>query len=99
MTARADAGLINATGLTGGSVSLTTSVGAISASFAAAPATVRAAARVGAIALHVPGTASYKVTADAHLGKAVVSVPQSSSSGHAITATTDVGAIVIAPSP
>ena len=99
VTARADAGLINATGLTGGSVGLATSVGAISASFAAAPVTVRATARVGAIALHVPGTASYKVTADAHLGKAVVSVPQSSSSGHAITATTDVGAIVIAPSP
>lgn len=97
VTARTDAGLINATGLTSGSVSLTTSVGAISASFAAAPVTVRVTARVGAIALHLPGTASYKVTADAHLGKAVVSVPQNSSSGHAITATTDVGAIVIAP--
>jgi hypothetical protein len=97
VTARTDAGLINATGLTGGSVSLTTSVGAISASFAAAPVAVRATARVGAIALHLPGTASYKVTADAHLGKAAVSVPQNSSSGHAITATTDVGAIVIAP--
>ena len=96
---KADVGLISATGLTGASVSMVTSVGAISAAFAAAPATVRATARVGAITLRVPGTASYQVSADAHIGKAAVSVPQSASSAHAITATTDVGAIVIAPLP
>lgn len=99
VTAKADVGLISATGLTGASVSLITSVGAINAAFAAAPATVQATARVGAITLRVPGTASYQVSADAHIGKAAVSVPQSASSAHAITATTDVGAIVIAPSP
>lgn len=98
VTAKADVGLINATGLTSASVILTTNVGAISASFTAAPATVRAVARVGAITLHVPGTASYKIIANAHLGKTTVSAPQNSSSAHAITATTDVGAIVIAPS-
>ena len=97
VTAKADVGLISATGLTGASVSLITSVGAINAAFAAAPATVQATARVGAITLRVPGTASYQVSADAHIGKAAVSVPQSASSAHAITATTDVGAIVIAP--
>ncbi len=99
VTAKADVGLISATGLTGASVSLITSVGAINAAFAAAPATVQATARVGAITLRVPGTASYQVSADAHIGKAAVSVPQSASSAHAITATTDVGAIVIAPLP
>jgi hypothetical protein len=98
VTARADVGLISATGLTGASASLSTNVGAISASFAAAPATVQASANVGAITLHVPGTASYKVTADAHVGKATVSTAQDPSSAHAITATTDVGAILIAPS-
>ncbi len=98
VTAKANVGLISATGLTCASASLTTNVGAISASFAAAPTTVQASANVGAITLHVPGTASYKVTADAHLGKATVSTTQNPSSGHAITATTDVGAIVIAPS-
>jgi hypothetical protein len=97
VTAKADVGLISATGLTGASVSLITSVGAINAAFAAAPAAVQATARVGAITLRVPGTASYQVSADAHIGKAAVSVPQSASSAHAITATTDVGAIVIAP--
>ena len=98
VTAKADVGLISATGLTGASVSLTTNVGAINASFASAPATVQASARVGAITLRVPGTASYKVTADAHVGKATVSTAQSPSSAHSITATTDVGAILIAPS-
>jgi hypothetical protein len=98
VTAKTDVGLISATGLTGASVSLTTNVGAISASFAAAPATVQAVARVGAITLHLPGSASYKVAASAHLGKATVSVPQSSSSGHAITATTYVGTILVASS-
>jgi hypothetical protein len=98
VTAEADVGLMDATGLTGASVSLTTDVGGISASFAAAPATVQASARVGTITLHVPGTMSYKVTANAHVGKAAVSIIQNATSAHAITATTDVGAINIAPS-
>src|SRR5438132_246658 len=79
-------------------VSLTTRVGGISASFTAAPTAVQASANVGAITLHVPGTTSYKVAADARVGKTSVSAPQSASSGHDITATTDVGAIVVAPS-
>jgi len=98
VTAKADVGLISATGLTSALASLTTNVGAISASFATAPTTVQASARVGAITLRVPGTTSYQVSADAHVGKATVSIPQSASSAHAITATTDVGAIDIAPS-
>jgi hypothetical protein len=98
VTAKASAGFIDATGLTGASASLTTDVGAITASFAAAPATVQAQARVGAITLRVPGGASYKVTANAHVGKATIGITQSSSSGHVITATADVGAITITPS-
>jgi hypothetical protein len=96
VTAKADVGLINATGLTSASVSLTTRVGGISASFTAAPTAVQASANVGAITLHVPGTTSYKVAADARVGKTSVSAPQSASSGHDITATTDVGAITVA---
>jgi len=98
VTAKADVGLISATGLAGASASLTTDAGAISASFAAAPATIQVSARVGAITLRVPATASYVVSVTAHVGKATVSVPQSPSSAHAITAATDVGAITIAPS-
>jgi hypothetical protein len=65
----------------------------------APPTAVRASANVGAITVHVPGTTSYKIAADARVGKTTVSARQSASSGHAITATTDVGAIVVAPSP
>jgi hypothetical protein len=97
VTAKADVGPIAATGLTGSVVSLTTDVGGISATFAATPATVRAMTRVGGITLRVPGTASYKVSVDVHLGKATVSIPQSSSSPHAITVTDDVGTVVIGP--
>ena len=99
VTAKADVGLINATGLTSASVSLTTRVGGISATFTAAPTAVRASANVGAITVHVPGTTSYKIAADARVGKTTVSARQSASSGHAITATTDVGAVVVASSP
>jgi hypothetical protein len=97
VTAKAGVGFIDATGLTGSSVSLTTGAGGINAAFAATPHAVQATARVGAVAVRVPGGVSYQVTAHAHLGKATVSVPQSSSSAHTISATTDVGTILIAP--
>jgi len=96
---QADVGLIKATALTSASVSLTTRVGGISASFTAAPTAVRASANVGAITVHVPGTTSYKIAADARVGKATIGARQSASSRHAITATTDVGAVIVAPSP
>ncbi len=95
VTAQTKAGVITASGLTGPSVSLTTDVGAINAAFAGPPDTLRAVARVGAITLTVPGGASYQVAAEAHVGKATVSVPRSSSAGHRISAATDVGAIRI----
>jgi hypothetical protein len=97
VTATAKVGLIDAAGLTGASVSLTTSVGGISATFAAVPATIQALTRVGVITLRVPGSVSYRVSASARLGRTTVSVRQSSSSAHAITVTTDAGAILVAP--
>jgi Putative adhesin len=96
VTAKADAGLITATGLTGSSVSLTTDVGAITANFAAAPATIQAVTRVGAITLWVPTAATYAVTASATFGQANVRIPQTPSASHTITATTDVGGILVA---
>ena len=62
-------------------------------------ATSRYQIDVGPITVRVPGTVSYKVAADTRVGKTTISAPQSDSSGHAITATTDVGAIVVAPAP
>jgi hypothetical protein len=98
VTATAKVGIIYATGLSGSAVSLTAYGGGISASFTAAPATLRAVARVGTVDLHVPGSVAYKVSADAHVGHAEVGVRQSSSSGHVITATTDVGSINVSAS-
>jgi hypothetical protein len=98
VTATAKVGFIDATGLSGSAVSLTTDGGGVTASFTAAPATLKAVAHVGAIDLHVPGTVAYKVSADARVGHADIGVRQSSSSGHAITATTDLGTIKIAVS-
>jgi hypothetical protein len=80
-----------------GVAGLTTDVGGITAAFAASPTTVQAVTRIGAITLRVPGSAAYKVSVEAHLGKATVSIPQSASSPHAITATVDVGAVLIGP--
>ncbi len=96
LTAKAVAGLITATGLTGASVSLTTDVGAITADFAAAPASIRAVTRVGAITLRVPTTGTYTVNANASVGRATVRIPQAPSAPHTITATTDVGTILVA---
>jgi hypothetical protein len=98
VTAKAKVGLISGTGLSGGSVSLTTDGGGITASFTAAPGTLAAVAHVGAIILHLPGADAYKVSADARVGHADVGVRQSSASDHVITATTDVGAIKISAS-
>ena len=98
VTATAKVGIIYATGLSGSAVSLTAYGGGISASFTAPPATLRAVARVGTVDLHVPGSVAYKVSADAHVGHAEVGVRQSSSSGHLITATTDVGSINVSAS-
>jgi hypothetical protein len=95
VTAKADAGIITATGLTGASVSLTTDVGAITADFAAAPVTIAALTRIGAITLRVPSAASYMVIANASFGQATVRIPQDPSAPHTIRATTDVGAILV----
>jgi hypothetical protein len=97
VTAQADVGIITADGLSGPSASLTTTVGAITAAFTAAPATVRATANVGAVTVRVPAGTSYQVSADARIGKATISVPQSPSASHVITATTDVGTILVGP--
>jgi len=97
VTAKSDVGNITATSLAGAMVKLTTGVGGISATFSAAPATVEALTRVGAITLRVPDAESYKVSVDDHVGKATVSVRQSSSAPHAITVVADVGNVLIAP--
>ncbi len=97
VTAQADVGIITADGLNSPSAILMTSAGAITAAFTAAPATVRATADVGAVTIRVPAGTSYQVSADARIGRATISVPQSPSAPHTITASTDVGTILVGP--
>jgi Putative adhesin len=97
VTAKVDVGFIDATGLSVAAASLTTDVGGITATFTTAPRTVTAITKAGAITLHVPTTTSYQITASAVAGKTTISVPQRTGSASTITATTDIGAIQIAP--
>ena len=97
VTAKADAGLIDATAMSTAAASFTVDVGGITATFTAAPQTLTAVTKAGGIALHVPTTTQYQINATTVAGKTTISVPQAADSPHTITATTDVGAIQIAP--
>jgi len=77
------------------SARLSTDVGAVDAAFAAAPAELVAQADTGAVALRVPGSASYDVTATAGAGSVTVTVPRSPGSGHVIRAGSDVGPVTV----
>jgi hypothetical protein len=94
LTAKVDAGFIDATSLSVADASFTVDVGGVTATFTAAPQTLSATTKAGGIALHVPTTTDYQVSAT---GKSTITVPESTTSAHTITASTDVGAIQIAP--
>jgi ribosomal protein S11 len=97
VTAASSLGAIKATGLTSGTAGFSTSNGQIDAAFTAAPDSVHAAAALGAITIHVPATTSYHTNLRASLGMTRVTVPQSPSSPHSISATANLGAVSIVP--
>ncbi|HXL88582.1 MAG TPA: hypothetical protein VN969_06280 [Streptosporangiaceae bacterium] len=97
VTAKADAGLIDATAMSTAAASFTVDVGGVTATFTTAPKTLTAVTKAGGIALHVPTTVQYQINASTVAGKSTISVPQAAGSSHTITATSDVGAIQIAP--
>ncbi|HLH59729.1 MAG TPA: DUF4097 family beta strand repeat-containing protein [Streptosporangiaceae bacterium] len=97
VTATAGLGDITATGLAGDTADFTDQNGQIDAAFTTAPEKIDATAALGDITLHVPGTASYHVSVQTSLGTSDVTVPESSSSPHSITATASMGAVTIAP--
>ena len=96
VSAQADAGLITATGLRSADASFKTDAGGINAGFAAAPASLSAVTDVGPIALSVPKSARYRVSAHTVVGTSKVTVPVAGSSAHSITARSDLGVISIA---
>jgi hypothetical protein len=97
VTAKADAGLIDATAMSAAAASFTVDVGGVTATFTTPPQTLTAVTKAGAIALNVPTTTQYQISATTVAGKTTITVPEAASSSHTITATSDVGAIQIAP--
>jgi hypothetical protein len=93
VSAKADAGLIDASGLTARIASFTTDAGGIDVSFTSPPGNVTAGARIGAITIRVPATVAYQVNAHAIVGQVTVSVPQDPAAARTITASTDVGTV------
>jgi hypothetical protein len=95
VTVRADAGLITAVDLRSPTASFTSNAGGVIAAFSAAPRTVTASTNVGPITLTLPGTTSYQVHTHTLLGTSSVSVPQSASAAHSVSASSDVGTVSV----
>ena len=97
VTAKADAGFIDASGLTAQHASFTTDVGGIDVTFTSPPRNVTARTRVSAITIRVPATVAYHVIVHTIVGHVTISVPQGSGSARTITASTDVGTVDVTP--
>jgi hypothetical protein len=98
VTAKADAGVIDATGLTAQTASFVTDAGGIDVAFTSPPRDVTASTRVGAITVRVPVTVAYQVNAKAIVGRVTVSVPHGAGATRTIAASADVGSVDVAPS-
>ena len=98
VTARTVTGLISATGLTSPTAVLKSGAGGINATFTAAPASVQATTTAGTIMIDVPGSGTYKVSADAVVGTTNITVHHAATSTHVITAHSDLGGITVGPS-
>jgi hypothetical protein len=88
-------GAIRGQDLSGSPAHFATSVGSVSAMFSAVPGRVTADVGTGSVALQMPASASYTVTANAGIGAVSVGVPRAASSGHVIQARTNVGSITV----
>jgi hypothetical protein len=96
---KSQAASVEATGLAGDEVTVETEAGAASLEFAEVPDLVRITSSAGAVAVRVPGKATYAVDATTGLGGSKVSVPKDPASAHRIQVKTELGAIKIEPMP
>jgi len=97
VTAHAGAGLITAVDLRSPVASFNSSAGGIVATFSAAPRSVTADTKLGPITLTVPGSVAYRLNTHTVVGTSTVTVRRSTSSAHAITASSDLGSISVSP--
>jgi len=93
-----DVGQIQASGMSGPSIRLSTGAGMISVRCTAPPQLLVASSGVGEVTVRVPVTVSYRVTAKTQVGSVRVTVPQAAGSGHKIDASTGTGAVMVAGS-
>jgi hypothetical protein len=96
-TAQTSSGLITAVNLDSAEVSLKSDAGGIIATCSAAPRSLNASTKVGAIALTVPGSVAYKISTHTFVGTSTITVRKSARSPYAINASSDVGSISISP--
>lgn len=97
VSAQTNAGLITAVDLRSAAVSLTSNAGGIIATCSAAPRSLHASTKLGAITLTVPGAVAYKISTHTFVGASTVTVRRSASSPYTITASSDVGSVSISP--
>jgi hypothetical protein len=97
VSAQTNAGLITAVDLRSAAVSLTSNAGGIIATCSAAPRSLHASTKLGAITLTVPGAVAYKISTHTFVGTSTVTVRRSASSPYAINASSDVGSVSISP--
>jgi hypothetical protein len=97
VSAQTSAGLITAVDLRSAAVSLTSNAGGIIATCSAPPRSLRASTKLGPITVTVPGAVAYQISTRTFVGTSTVTVRRSASSPYAITASSDVGSISIAP--
>jgi hypothetical protein len=88
-------GQIQASGISGPRVRLTTETGMVSAGFAAPPQQIFASSGIGSVAIRVPSGTAYRVAASSQTGAVRVSVPQAAASSHVIQATTGTGTVKV----
>jgi hypothetical protein len=97
VSAQTGAGLITAVDLRSASVSLKSDAGGIIAACSVPPRSLHASTDLGAIALTVPGSVAYKISARTFVGTSTITVRRSASSPYAITTSSDVGSVSISP--
>jgi hypothetical protein len=93
----AELGDIDGTGLRG-DTRLTAQLGTIDVAFAAAPGLISATDDEGPVTVRVPAGLSYRVSAQAQLARASVSVPRSADSAHVIQASSQLGPVTVTTS-
>jgi hypothetical protein len=97
-SAQTSSGLIMAVNLHSTEVSLKSDAGGIIATCSAAPRSLDASTKVGAITLTMPGAVAYKISTHTFVGTSTITVRKSARSPYAINASSDLGSISVSPS-